>query len=177
MKNTSRTGPTSSQNGLEHEQPHKDVKENVPEKVLEDRESVKSDSEDKDAEQALDGKGQGDGATESVLAGIVDAEGNVVDGEGNIVGKTTRDVPEGSMVDTEGDALDTEGNIIGSAQPIDDPVKEGRDNANESVAGVEKSTEQPTSETPKEEGAKPDADEGPVELEDDADKVAQVRCL
>lgn len=177
MKNTSRTRPTSSQNGLEHEHAHRDLKENVPEKVLEDRDSVTSDSEDKDAEEAMDSEGQGDGATESVLAGIVDAEGNVVDGEGNIVGKATRDVPEGSMVDTEGDALDTEGNIVGSAQPIDDAVKEGRDNANESVAGVEKSTEPPTSETPKGEEAEPDAGDGPVEFEDDAGKAAQVRCL
>lgn len=204
MKNTSRTGPASSRNGLDHEHPQRDLKENVPEHaaenvpqkvpegVVEDRDSVTSDSEEpptpsdqneqeqgdsKNAEGAMDGEGQGDGATESVLAGIVDAEGNVVDGEGDVVGKATRDVPEGSMVDTEGDALDTEGNIIGSAEPIDGSGKEGGENAREGVEEVEKSTEQRTSETSEGAGAKPDAGEGTVELEDDVDKAAQVRCL
>lgn len=188
MKTTSRTGPASSTNGLKHEHSQKDLKEsvsqNVPEDVAEGGDSVRSDSEgaptpsdqdeqekgdNENAEGATDGDGQDDGATESVLAGIVDAEGNVLDGKGNVVGKVTRDVPEGTMVDTEGDALDTEGNIIGSAQPIDDTVKEGEKSATETVAGVEKSTEQPTSETPG--GAET------AELEDGLDRPAQVRCL
>lgn len=166
MKNTSGVETASSRNGLEHQTSKKDLKENVPgnaaENVSEVPEDVAVDSVTSDSENeqeqgdtedagALDGEGRDDGAIESVLAGIVDAEGNVVDGEGNVVGKATRDVPEGSMVDTEGDALDSEGNIIGSAQPIDGAVKEG--------------------------GSNPDAGEGIVELEDDTDEATQVRCF